>query len=235
MAPAVNRIAAYRERYGISQRAFARALREQLDRPVDPRTVAKWERDDSLVPADVLEILGRDTDQRTPPSAAVGSESDASGAPAGDAAGSAEDSTDDQPPVDDKAPRREPSTARPAAVPRKELERRIKTFYESVAWGLEFLNPMDAAAVRSVAGPAAEAWADLAQTNPQIARVWNLLTRPGGDWGRLALIHAPVVIAILANHQLLPQLNLFPASRSEPTHGQQPDPVHPVAGAAAAA
>lgn len=198
----------YLDEHKLSQRQLAAGLSEALGREVHHQYVGRWLRDPELIPTDVRATLALDE----PPDVAGRGDEDVPPA-AAPAAGEA-------PP---KKPGGSVSVLPPVGA---DMAARITKFYAVLGEGVAQLDPVDGMMIVGIAPRAGEAWAEIAKRNPLVARIWNFLTL-GGAWGDLAWIHAPVVVAILAHHGLLPELRLIPDVPSEPTHGQTPPPRAP--------
>lgn len=216
-------LAEYRKRHGLSQRKLAEGLTVALGRPVHHQYIGKWEKHEEKIPADVAAALALDEDERGPEPRPGLNDGEA---PADAAADTGEE---ERPPA-------RPGPHGPVMPAGGDLRRRIAKFYRTLGDGVTLIDAFDGQAIKTIAEPAAEAWAQICKTNETARRLWNFLTL-GGAWGDIAWIHAPVVVAILAHHDLLPELRLVPTVPEGPTHGQSASDgaAAPVGDAAAAA
>jgi transcriptional regulator with XRE-family HTH domain len=199
-------LADFRKQHGLSQRELAAGLSEALGRTIHHQYVGKWERRGE-VPDDVAAALGLDQE---PPLDAEAS----ARAPRDTSLGERRDGSSSS---GDRAPAA-PGARRGEVMPSPaQLRERIQKFYEVIGEAVEMADPHDGLVIKNLAPQAAAAWLEVCEEHPFAARVWGWLTL-GGAWGSLAWVHAPAVVLILAHHNLLPELRLFPDATA--THGQ---------------
>lgn len=102
-----------------------------------------------------------------------------------------------------------------AAKPSKDYTRDLTGLVQTLWGATAAFAPADAGAI-AVHGPGmVKAWNDLAKENAQVARGIEWLTT-GSAYGAVVMTTAPLVMQILANHQVLPVDRLAPLGVMNP-------------------
>jgi DNA-binding XRE family transcriptional regulator len=197
---------------------------------VDQPTVSEWERDIRPVPDEIAVRL--ESEELLPAADAASSHGGepAEKPPAGDASQATAAVGGDVPPRDVRPPKE-----RPAVLPAEDerglaaLEVRVLKLIQGedisipvadvgettvryaeqhipgVADVVGMVNEFDGEIIRANSVAMAKAWVKLARENVRVRRFLEMLTA-GGAWRDVFAATAPVVIAILLNHGLLPSL-----------------------------
>lgn len=84
------------------------------------------------------------------------------------------------------------------------LEPEIQAMFGVIAMAVSFYNQKDGMVILQNSAQMATAWAELARTNPHVAKVLKTMTQ-GSAWGGVAMATLPVVIGIMANHEMMPE------------------------------
>jgi hypothetical protein len=117
---------------------------------------------------------------------------------------------------EDSPPRSTPRRTRATALPTPPtLESRLVEFFgkgettedgfpyfTGIAGLASIVDPRDAMLIAGHGPTMAKAWADLADESPRVKRALEWLLT-GGAWGGVFIATSPVVLGILANHNLL--------------------------------
>lgn len=118
-------------------------------------------------------------------------------------------------------------SGRPTAGPARDLRARLEEWFSGMA-----LLPMavgdhySAHIIASRAGHLAEAWADLAKTNPGVRKVLEGMLQ-GGAWGGVILASGSVLVPILGHYGLLPPVDPWAGLYGPPPVPQGRRPIVP--------
>lgn len=122
----------------------------------------------------------------------------------------------------------EPKKKEPASKPGEFVEP-LSEIYVMLGMGVGFVDhdgicgPVIATNAQSMA----TAWDELAQKNESVRRTLRKLTQ-GGAWAGVLAAHAPVALAIMSAHNMLPEMPSLmpePEPEPEPESKVKPEPV----------
>lgn len=123
------------------------------------------------------------------------------------------------PPSRDKAKPRKKPAGRPP-----NLETKLREMFEQIGGAITLINPDDGAVIVGGAESLASSWAALARENAAVMRFLEKLTT-GGAIGGVLMSTGSVVLALLVNHDALPQLGGFGFKPDdEPEYSAAPPP-----------
>lgn len=105
----------------------------------------------------------------------------------------------------------------PASAPRKSagnwpmaatVENALNDLFSYAGMGLTLVNPADGSAV-AAGGPAvSKALVDLGRTDKKLRRYLEMVATPG-KYGPLILASLGIIVPVMVNHNLIPQIQLF--------------------------
>jgi hypothetical protein len=110
--------------------------------------------------------------------------------------------------------RRVHPSATPIAGKMAPFQRELGQFFGMVGGAVMLVNLNDGRVIAEHADRMAAAWADLAKENPKVKSALTKLMAPG-PWAGVVTATMPVVIAIAANHNMLPKQYAEIASEAE--------------------
>lgn len=84
------------------------------------------------------------------------------------------------------------------------VEKALAGYLNGLGMAVSFVNPDDGKVIASGAEPIAHEIVEIARNDKKLRAKLEMITAPG-KYGKLALAVAPVIIGLMANHNLLPQ------------------------------
>lgn len=109
---------------------------------------------------------------------------------------------------------------------KRDLTQPLTEIYTTLGMGLTFLNPADGILLIEHGENCAKSLNELAKTNSAVYSALDKLCT-GGAMGAVMMAHAPIIMGIMANHDLMPN---FGAKDDDKDSTNQPDPGSPPGG-----
>lgn len=109
--------------------------------------------------------------------------------------------------VNNDAPRKSAGSWPQAAA----VENALNDLFSYAGMGLMLVNPADATIVAQGGPAVTKALVDLGRTDKKLRRYLELLAAPG-KYGPLTMAVLGIVVPVMVNHNLIPQIQLFGAS-----------------------
>jgi hypothetical protein len=94
------------------------------------------------------------------------------------------------------------------------MQEEIQATYYMIGAVVGFFQQKDAAVIFEHAEQCAIAWDAACQKNEKIRKAWSSVTTVS-VWAQLMTAHAPIVMGIMANHQIAPDISTLTAETSE--------------------
>jgi len=132
----------------------------------------------------------------------------------------------DAPPPPDAPPKREKRERAIPAPRTTSLEKRLTELYVSLGSLVVVADPTCGQAVIAAAPETAAALEALAKENPKVRKALEKMLA-GGAWGGVLMAHFPIVVTVLAHHNMLPSTTaavLGVTPKAKPTLRTVPDP-----------
>lgn len=118
-------------------------------------------------------------------------------------------------PRKDKTQQPRVQTPKKPAAAKKDYTSDLKGLVQTLWGATAAFAPADAGAIQLHGPGLVKAWNDLAQENTNVARAIDWLTT-GSAYGAVVMTTAPLIMQILANHQVLPVERLAPLGVQDP-------------------
>lgn len=129
----------------------------------------------------------------------------------------------------DSAPKKKTTTRKRTSRAKRDLTEPLTELYTTLGMGLFLLSPPDGQLLLEHGANCASALNDLAKQNPNVYAALDKLCT-GGAMGAVVMAHAPIVIGIMGNHNLVPDIGKLIGGKtkdadkdSQNSEGENPD------------